>query len=131
AGTGFEGRYPVDHTEIEAILRPGGAMSTAFDNYEYRPQQVEMAQAVASAFNKGHHLIVEAGTGTGKSVGYLLPAILHSLRTGERVLVSTSTINLQDQLFNKDLPLLHRVLDDASPKHALERSEGSKVQSPK
>ncbi len=113
-GTGFEGRYPVDHTEIEAKLKPGGAMSRAFGQYEYRPQQVEMAQAVASAFNKGHHLIVEAGTGTGKSLGYLLPAVLYALRTGERVIVSTNTINLQDQLFTKDLPLLHRVLEGAS-----------------
>jgi DNA polymerase-3 subunit epsilon/ATP-dependent DNA helicase DinG len=123
-GIGFEGKYPVSHTEIEAILKPGGAMSTAFDSYEYRPQQVDMAKAVASAFNKGHHLIVEAGTGTGKSIGYLLPAILYSLRTGERVLVSTNTINLQDQLFTKDLPVLHRVLegrtgrDDRRPKDA-------------
>ena len=104
-GAGYEGRYPVDHTELEAILKPGGAMSQAFPQYEYRPQQVEMAKAVASAFNKGHHLIMEAGTGTGKSVGYLLPAILYALRTGERVIVSTNTINLQDQLFTKDLPL--------------------------
>jgi Rad3-related DNA helicase/DNA polymerase III epsilon subunit-like protein len=110
-GTGYEGRFPVDHTEIEGILKPGGAMSSAFTQYEYRPQQVEMAQAVTSAFNKGHHLMVEAGTGTGKSIGYLLPAILYALRTGDRVLVSTNTINLQDQLFTKDLPLLHRVLE--------------------
>lgn len=110
-GTGYEGRYPIDHTEIEAILKPGGAMSQAFEQYEHRPQQVEMSRAVASAFNKGHHLLVEAGTGTGKSLGYLLPAILYALRTGERVIVSTNTINLQDQLFTKDLPVLHEVLE--------------------
>ena len=111
APLGYTGRYPVEHTEIEEILKPGGAISQAFGQYEFRPQQVEMAQAVASAFNKGQHLIVEAGTGTGKSVGYLLPAILYSLRTGDTVVVSTSTINLQDQLFTKDLPLLHKVLE--------------------
>ncbi|MFL5733112.1 MAG: exonuclease domain-containing protein, partial [Chloroflexia bacterium] len=111
SGTGFEGKFPVDHTELEAILKPGGAMSRAFSQYEFRPQQVEMAKAVASALNKGHHLMVEAGTGTGKSVGYLLPAILYALRTGERVIISTNTINLQDQLFTKDLPLLHKVLE--------------------
>src|SRR5205085_976197 len=83
--------------------------------YEFRPQQVEMAKAVASAFNKGHHLLVEAGTGTGKSIGYLLPAILYAMRTGERVIVSTNTINLQDQLFTKDLPLLHKILSDLLP----------------
>jgi DNA polymerase-3 subunit epsilon/ATP-dependent DNA helicase DinG len=127
---GYEGRYPVDLTEIEAILKPGGAMSQAFEQYEYRPQQVEMAQAVASAFNKGHHLIVEAGTGTGKSVGYLLPAILYSIRTGERVVVSTSTINLQDQLFTKDLPMLHEVLEGRKTKDERRRTkdEGRKGQ---
>ena len=70
-----------------------------------------MAKAVANALNKGHHLIVEAGTGTGKSIGYLLPAILYSLRTGERVVISTNTINLQDQLFHKDLPVLEELLE--------------------
>jgi DNA polymerase-3 subunit epsilon/ATP-dependent DNA helicase DinG len=107
----YEGRRPADPAEIEDILRPGGVMSSVFPEYEYRPQQVEMAKAVAGAFNRGRHLIVEAGTGTGKSIGYLLPAILYSLRTGERVVVSTSTINLQDQLFGKDLPLLRQILD--------------------
>ena len=120
---GYEGRYPVDHTEIEAILKPGGAMSGAFEQYEFRPQQVEMAQAVASALNKGHHLIVEAGTGTGKSIGYLLPAILYALRTGDRVVVSTNTINLQDQLFNKDLPVLHRVLEGSEDRGIGEKGE--------
>ncbi|MGA7732728.1 MAG: helicase C-terminal domain-containing protein [Chloroflexia bacterium] len=105
-----KGKPPLDLDEIERILEPGGPMSRVFAGYEHRPQQIEMAQAVADALNKGHHLIVEAGTGTGKSIGYLLPAILYSLRTGERVVVSTNTINLQDQLFHKDLPILDRVL---------------------
>jgi DNA polymerase-3 subunit epsilon/ATP-dependent DNA helicase DinG len=121
----YEGRQPVAPGEVEAVLKPGGAMAKVFPQYEYRPQQVEMAKAVAHAFNKGHHLIVEAGTGTGKSIGYLLPAILYSLRTGERVVVSTSTINLQDQLFTKDLPLLHRILEtwgDAGLPVAADRS---------
>ncbi len=109
-GIGYTGKHPVDPAEIKAVLEPGGPLSCEFEQYEYRPQQVEMAQAVADALNKGHHLIVEAGTGTGKSVGYLLPAILYAVRTGSTVVVSTSTINLQDQLFTKDLPLLHRVL---------------------
>lgn len=131
AGIGFEGKYPVDHTELENILKPGGAMSAAFPGYEFRPQQLEMSQAVASAFNKGHHLIVEAGTGTGKSVGYLLPAILYALRTGEQVVVSTNTINLQDQLFTKDLPFLHRVLEGAPPDKAkVSKVQTSKIQNP-
>ncbi len=101
---------PLDPAEIERILAPGGPMSRVFAGYEHRPQQIEMAQAVANALNRGHHLILEAGTGTGKSIGYLLPSILYSLRTGERVVVSTNTINLQDQLFHKDLPILDRLL---------------------
>src|SRR5205823_11912526 len=95
--------------------------SRALSQYEFRPQQVDMAKAVAAALNEGHHLIVEAGTGTGKSIGYLLPAILYSMRTGERVIVSTNTINLQDQLFTKDLPLLHDVLEGPN------RGQGSGV----
>jgi DNA polymerase-3 subunit epsilon/ATP-dependent DNA helicase DinG len=110
----FEGEVPVPSEEIENVLRPGGAMSQVFPGYEYRPQQIVMSKSVAAAFNKGHHLVVEAGTGTGKSIGYLLPAILYSIRTGERVVVSTNTINLQDQLFTKDLPVLRRVLDHAA-----------------
>src|SRR5919201_23483 len=121
-GTGHDGPYPVDQAELESILKPGGAMSWALSQYEFRPQQIDMAKAVAAALNEGHHLIVEAGTGTGKSVGYLLPSILYATRTGERVIVSTNTINLQDQLFTKDLPLLHDVLDEpaSNPKSKIQ-----------
>ncbi|MDQ5864397.1 MAG: exonuclease domain-containing protein [Chloroflexota bacterium] len=125
---GHEGKFPLDHTELENILKPGGAMSKAFAGYEYRPQQLEMTKAVASALNKGRHLIVEAGTGTGKSLGYLLPAVLYALRTGEQVVVSTNTINLQDQLFTKDLPLLHRVLEGPPPDT---KSGKKQIQNPK
>lgn len=104
-------KAPLDKKEIERILTTGGPMQSVFPGYEHRPQQIEMAQTVADALNKGHHLIIEAGTGTGKSIGYLLPAILYSIRTGERVVVSTNTINLQDQLFHKDLPVLQKLLD--------------------
>lgn len=126
--TGYEGRYPIDTSEIKAILAPGGPISREFGQYEYRPQQVEMAGAVADALNKGHHLIVEAGTGTGKSVGYLLPAILYAVRTGSTVVVSTSTINLQDQLFTKDLPLLHRVLEGLAVKSQGSAKNGRKAE---
>jgi DNA polymerase-3 subunit epsilon/ATP-dependent DNA helicase DinG len=108
--TGYDGKRPIEPDEIRAILEPGGPFSATFEGYEHRPQQIEMAEAVAEAFNEGRHLVVEAGTGTGKSVGYLLPAILYATRTGDPVVVSTSTINLQDQLFSKDLPMLHEVL---------------------
>ena len=104
---------PVDATELAGMLRPDGAFSQAFPGYEFRPPQIEMLEAVTDAFNRGHHLMAEAGTGTGKSVAYLLPAIAFAVKNGERVVISTNTINLQDQLFKKDLPDLERVLASA------------------
>ncbi len=99
---------PVDPADLSAMLEPGGVFAELFPGYEHRPQQVEMLCAVADAFNSQHHLMAEAGTGTGKSLAYLLPAIAHAVRNGERVVISTNTINLQDQLFQKDLPDLAR-----------------------
>lgn len=104
---------PVDAAELAAMLRPDGAFGQTFPGYEFRPPQIEMLEAVAGAFNRGHHLMAEAGTGTGKSVAYLLPAIAFAVKNGERVVISTNTINLQDQLFKKDLPDLERVLTNA------------------
>ena len=92
-----------------AIFTSGGPLagSRAGDfEYEARPQQVAMACAVADALESGRHLVVEAGTGVGKSLAYLVPLILHAKRTGRRVLASTYTISLQEQLVGKDLPLL-------------------------
>lgn len=92
-----------------AIFAPGGALAGAplgdFE-FEARPQQVEMAGAVAHALEAGRHLVVEAGTGIGKSLAYLVPLILQAKRTATRALVSTHTISLQEQLVGKDLPLL-------------------------
>jgi DNA polymerase-3 subunit epsilon/ATP-dependent DNA helicase DinG len=102
-----------DAEQLAAMLEPGGVFSEIFPGYEHREQQVEMLQAVALAFNQGHHLMAEAGTGTGKSLAYLLPAITHAVYTGERVVISTNTINLQDQLFKKDLPDLQAALGHA------------------
>ncbi|MGQ9489539.1 MAG: helicase C-terminal domain-containing protein [Anaerolineae bacterium] len=104
---------PINTAELADMLRPRGVFSRTFPGYEFRPPQVEMLEAVAEAFNRGHHLMVEAGTGTGKSVAYLLPAIAFAVANNERVVVSTNTINLQDQLFKKDLPDLARVLSEA------------------
>jgi ATP-dependent DNA helicase DinG len=104
---------PVDAGELAAFLEPGGVLSRAFPGYEYRPPQVAMLEAVAGAFNQGHHLMAEAGTGTGKSLAYLLPAIAFAVKNGTRVVVSTNTINLQDQLFKKDLPDLLHILGQA------------------
>jgi DNA polymerase-3 subunit epsilon/ATP-dependent DNA helicase DinG len=92
------------------VLDQGGPFAAQFPGYECRPQQVQMAAAVARAFSVGTHLMVEAGTGTGKSLAYLVPAVYWALRNGQRVVISTNTINLQDQLMQKDFPDLVRVL---------------------
>lgn len=92
---------------MEAILSPSGPLEEALERYEYRPQQLEMARGVAGALTDRRPLIVEAATGTGKTLAYLLPAIL----SGRRVVVSTGTKALQEQLFTKDLPLLEQCLD--------------------
>jgi ATP-dependent DNA helicase DinG len=88
------------------LLAPSGPIAARLDGYEHRPQQMQMLEAVTGAFNDGTTLTVEAGTGTGKSLAYLLPAISWSLLNRERVVVSTHTINLQEQLIKKDLPFL-------------------------
>ncbi|MBI3241724.1 MAG: DEAD/DEAH box helicase [Chloroflexi bacterium] len=105
-----ETRKPLDLPALSALLSPGGAFEKNFPSFEHRTQQVQMLEAVAEAFNNGGHLMVEAGTGTGKSVAYLLPAIHWAAQNDERVIVSTNTINLQDQLINKDVPTLREVL---------------------
>ena len=107
---------PVDERQalaverLAAMLESGGLLSARFHGFEYRPQQVQMLEAVARAFNASSHLLVEAGTGTGKSIAYLLPAIHWAVQNGERVVISTNTINLQDQLYNKDIPDLREIL---------------------
>jgi ATP-dependent DNA helicase DinG len=101
---------PLDVDALAKMLEEGGALAKAFPGYEYRPQQVEMLRAVARAFNEGGSLLVEAGTGTGKSMAYLLPAVHWAHANGERVVISTNTINLQEQLYTKDLPDLQKIL---------------------
>jgi ATP-dependent DNA helicase DinG len=100
----------VDVEALASMLEEGGVFAHHFPGYEHRPQQVEMLRAVGQAFNERQHLMVEAGTGTGKSIAYLLPAIAFGHLNGEPVVVSTNTINLQDQLFLKDVPDLQKLL---------------------
>ncbi|MFN2195183.1 MAG: helicase C-terminal domain-containing protein [Anaerolineales bacterium] len=100
----------LDTDEVAALLEHGGAFSRHFPNFEYRPEQVAMLRAVTQSLNEGRHLLVEAGTGTGKSVAYLLPAALFAIQNQTRVVVSTNTINLQDQLINKDIPDIRSAL---------------------
>ena len=102
--------YSLDPDETSAILEIGGQFARHFPTYEYRPQQIEMLRAVTQALSQGRHLMVEAGTGTGKSMAYLIPAALWAIQNGLRVVISTNTINLQDQLINKDVPDLRAAL---------------------
>ena len=101
---------PINPDEAAAILEYGGPFSKHFPNYEYRPEQVAMLRAVASALSTGQHLMVEAGTGVGKSFAYLVPAALFAWQNNTRVVISTNTINLQDQLIKKDIPDLRTAL---------------------
>ena len=95
--------------QVEEIFSPSGILSKA-SNFEFRPQQQEMAVAVARALQNREHLAVEAGTGVGKSLAYLIPAILFAVAQKKKAIVSTHTINLQEQLTEKDLPMLAGVL---------------------
>ncbi len=101
----------IEEAAVSAALKPGGALSQIVPGYEHRTPQEQMALAVARAFNDDQQVLVEAGTGTGKSVAYLLPAAMHARERGETVVVSTNTLALQDQLFRKDIPDLKRALD--------------------
>jgi ATP-dependent DNA helicase DinG len=101
---------PLDALEVAAIAEPRGALSQHFPHYENRPQQVTMMQYVTEALSKSKHLLVEAGTGIGKSLAYLIPAFLWASQNGRRVVISTNTINLQDQLIHKDIPDLQEAL---------------------
>jgi ATP-dependent DNA helicase DinG len=94
---------------VRTIFSENGLLSKA-QNFEFRPQQQEMAVAVARALEEDRHLIVEAGTGVGKSLAYLVPAILFALEQHKKAIISTHTINLQEQLLHKDIPILKKVL---------------------
>ncbi len=100
------------HEQIDALFAPGGPLARQLSSYEERSEQLEVAHSVARALLRQESLLVEAGTGTGKSLAYLLPALL----SGQRVVVSTATRHLQEQLWHKDLPLLRAVLGE--PIHA-------------
>jgi ATP-dependent DNA helicase DinG len=97
---------PAEGFSLYQFFAPGGLLSKTHPAYEFRRGQLQMAQAVEEALEEKRHLIVEAGTGTGKTLAYLLPVI----RSGKRVIISTGTKNLQEQLFFKDVPALERAL---------------------
>jgi Rad3-related DNA helicases len=95
---------------IDKVFGEGGLISRQHEHYEHRPGQIQMARAVAAAFEQKKHLIVEAATGTGKTLAYLVPAIASALGNKKRIIISTGTKNLQEQLMKKDIPLLQKTL---------------------
>ena len=94
---------------FEKIFGPDGLVARFHENYEYREGQIKMAEAIGRSFVDKKHLIVEAGTGTGKTLAYLVPAINESIRTRKRIIISTGTKNLQEQLMEKDIPFLQKI----------------------
>ncbi|MBK9767599.1 MAG: DEAD/DEAH box helicase [Chloracidobacterium sp.] len=97
-------------TPDDKIFGADGLISQFHDKYEYRKGPVRMAAAIATAFEDKKHLIVEAGTGTGKTLAYLIPAIAASIKHNRRIIISTGTKNLQEQLMEKDIPFLQKIL---------------------
>jgi len=95
--------------EVRSLFSENGLLAKA-KNFEYRPEQQEMAVAVARALEGERHLVVEAGTGVGKSIAYLAPSILYAMAQKKKAIISTHTINLQEQLLNKDIPILRKIL---------------------
>ena len=100
----------MDVAKIKTYFDAVGVLSQKLGTFEFRPQQLEMAEAVAASLEDGHHLMIEAGTGTGKSLAYLIPAVLWAIKNETRVIVSTYTKTLQEQIVNQDIPFLRDVL---------------------
>ena len=107
--------YPIDPAAISDALSSGSPFSDCIPNFEERDEQIEMAAAIAETVNRGGRLMVEAGTGVGKSLAYLLPVAQYATKNGQRVVVSTNTINLQEQLVTKDLPMVKEALAAIDP----------------
>ena len=112
-------RIRLDPASVARDLGPGGAIAQQHVRYEDRKSQRDMAATIARVYNEGGVGLLEAGTGVGKSLGYLVPALRWAAANGERTIVSTNTINLQEQLVGKDLPFLARALSDQKVRFAL------------
>src|SRR5579864_20780 len=106
SGTAHNGTPTTDPQVIRSMLGPEGPMAAQLRDYELRESQLQMALAIAQLYDRGGRLMVEAGPGTGKSLAYLVPAVHHAAATGERVVIATNTITLQEQLFWKDIPFM-------------------------
>ena len=103
----------IDEDELSDILSPGGSLSKISDNYEYRASQTDLLRLVCRGFNENKIVAAEAGTGVGKSFAYLIPALKWSEENEERVVISTATINLQQQIVEKDIPLVKQMTGSA------------------
>ncbi|HOS33963.1 MAG TPA: DEAD/DEAH box helicase, partial [Spirochaetota bacterium] len=101
----------INEEEIREVLSPNGVLSKNKEDFEFREGQIEMSIEVAKSFNDNRIAILEAGTGTGKSLAYLIPAYLWAKKNNERVVISTNTINLQSQILNKDIPIVKKILN--------------------
>src|ERR1700724_1142251 len=99
-----EAAAKTEEITVDEIFGPGGLLEKRHPGYEFRASQLEMAKIADDAFQKHQHVVIEAGTGTGKTLAYLIPAI----RSGRRVVISTATKSLQEQLFTKDVPFLQK-----------------------
>ena len=96
--------------EVFEFFKEDGILRNHFPEYEYRDSQLKMALSIADTLENKRHIFVEAPTGIGKSLAYLVPAIYYAKKYGKKALISTNTINLQEQLISKDIPLLKRIL---------------------
>jgi len=105
-----EEEKPLDSNHIQEVFSQGGALSRFLERYEPRMSQINLALGISRAYNEGSLFIGEAGTGVGKSFAYLLPSILWAQQNHQRIVISTGTINLQQQLLEKDIPLLQKIL---------------------
>ena len=99
----------INSKEAAALLESEGPLAKGYPHFEHRPEQVKMLENILAAYQENHITLIEAGTGTGKSLAYLLPAILWTLQNQQKTLIATHTINLQEQLIEKDLPLILKI----------------------
>src|SRR5258708_21381932 len=119
---------PTNAPPIEQILAADGPLSHILPGYEFRTEQAQMCDAIKSALKRGRHCLVEAGTGVGKTMAYLIPAALSAAK-GKKTVISTHTINLQTQLIEKDIPrvteLFHEIVPELELRPVLMKGRGN------
>ena len=108
----------VNEAEAGGYISQGGPLSKISDSFEERPVQVELLEKIVKALNENKIAVFEAGTGVGKSYSYLIPSALWALLNHEKIIVSTGTINLQQQLCEKDLPAVEKIIGKSYYSHA-------------